>query len=120
MLHELPFHDELSTEKISKAFKGIGTVDSKVPSVQLTASESSIKNFRYQITVKVLLKKYKEKKDIEFASVYFNSTTKTVINSKYDLDKSFQEIIYRIDNWINEGSGWMMESINGEYVNISI
>ena len=51
---------------------------------------------------------------------YVNSATKTVINSKYHLDKSFQEILYRIDNWINEGSGWMIESINGEYVNISI
>ena len=35
-------------------------------------------------------------------------------------DKYFQEILYRIDNWINEGSGWAIESINGEYVNISI
>ena len=36
------------------------------------------------------------------------------------LDKSFQEILYRIDNWINEGSGWVIESIEAEYVNISI
>ena len=55
-----------------------------------------------------------------FAPVYFNSTTKTIINSKYDIDKYFQEILHRIDNWINEGSGWAIESMNGEYVNISI
>ena len=36
------------------------------------------------------------------------------------LDKSFQEIFCRIDNWINEGSGWVIESINKGYVNISI
>ena len=36
------------------------------------------------------------------------------------LDKSFQEILYRIDNWINDGSGWVTESIDAEYVNISI
>ena len=52
--------------------------------------------------------------------MYFNSTTKTVINSKYDIDKSFQEILYRIGDWINEESGWVTESMNGEYVNISI
>ena len=52
--------------------------------------------------------------------MYFNSTTKTVINSKYDIDKSFQEILYRICDWINEESGWVIESMNGEYVNISI
>ena len=58
--------------------------------------------------------------ETEFAPVYFNSTTKTIINSEYMLDKSFQEILYRIDNWINEGSGWVIVSVNGEYVNISI
>ena len=36
------------------------------------------------------------------------------------LDRSFQEVLYKIDNWINEGSGRVIESINGEYVNISI
>ena len=58
----------------------------------------------YQITVKVLLRKQKENGDIGFAPVYFNSSTKTVINIKNDLDKSFQEILYRTDNWINKGS----------------
>ena len=42
-----------------------------------------------------------------------------MINSKYDLDKSFQEIFYRIDNWINEGSGWVIESADAEYMNFS-
>ena len=27
--------------------------------------------------------------------------------------------MYRIDNWINEGSVWIVESIDGEYVKIS-
>ena len=99
--------------------------------VQLEASKSSIKDlfkelldkikgFKYQITVQVLLRKHKGNEDIEFAPGYFNSTTKTVINSKYMLDKFFQEILYRIDNWINEGSGWVIESIDAEYVNISV
>ena len=64
------------------------------------------KDFKYQITAKVLLSKYKEDGDKEFAPVYFNSAAKTVTNYEYMLDKSFQEILYRIDNWINEGSGW--------------
>ena len=57
-----------------------------------------IKGFKYQITVKVLLKKHKQNGDIEFAPVYFNSVTKTVINFKYDLSKSFQEVLYGIGN----------------------
>ena len=55
----------------------------------------------------------------EYSSVYFNATTKTVINSEFSYDKSFQEILYRIDNWINEGYGWIIKSINSKYDNIS-
>ena len=100
-------------------------LDHKDPLVQLGASKSSIKDlfknllnemkgFKYQIAVAVLLSKEKGNGDIEYSSVYFNSTTKTVINSKFSLDKSFQEVLYRIDNWINEGSGWIIKSmVNG-------
>ena len=63
-----------------------------------------IKSFKYQITLKVLLSIYKVNTDREFAPVYFNSTTKKICNSKYDLDKSVQEIFNRIDNWISERS----------------
>ena len=69
--------------------------------------------------LKVLNIKHKENEGIEFAPVYFNSTTNKVINYKHMLDKSFQEILYRIDNWNNEGSGSVTESIDAEYVNIS-
>ena len=43
-----------------------------------------------------------------------------MINLEYDLDKSSQEILYRIDNWLNEGYGWVIESVDAEYVNIPI
>ena len=69
--------------------------------------------------MKVLLSKLKENGHIEFAPVYFISTIKTVINLEYDLDKSFQEILYRIVNWINERSGLVIEFADAEYVNIS-
>ena len=58
------------------------------------------KGFKYQITVKVLLKKYKHNREIEFAPVYFNSFTKTVINHRFRLENYFQEILYMIDVWI--------------------
>ena len=31
----------------------------------------------------------------------------------------FQETLYRIDNWINEGSGFIVELIKSQYINIS-
>ena len=99
-------------------------VEKKDAIEQLEASKSSIKDllngllnetkdFRYQITLKVMLKKYKST-EVELAPVYFNSATKTVIKHKFSLDKSFQEILYRTDNWINEGSGWMVELIESQ------
>ena len=78
------------------------------------------KGFKYQITVQILLKKYKPNKEIEFAPVYFNSVTKLVINHKFRLEKSFQELLYMIDTWINNGSGWIIESIESQYINISV
>ena len=106
LLHELPFYDELSITEVSKAFKRyaksykVEIVDNKDPFLQLEASKSSIKDlfkdllnemkgFKYQITEAVLLSKEKRNGDIEYSSVYFNSITKTVINSKFSLDKSF-------------------------------
>ena len=77
------------------------------------------KGFKYQITVKVLLKKYKHNGEIEFAPVYFDSFTKTIINHRFKLESSFQEILCMIDNWINEGSGWIIEFIESQYINIS-
>ena len=57
-----------------------------------------MEGFKYEITVAVLLSKEKGNGEIEYSSVYFNYMTKTVINSKFSLDKSFEEILYRIDN----------------------
>ena len=54
------------------------------------------------------------------SAVCFNSTNKTVNSSKDSLDRSFQEIFNRINNWISEGSGWVIESVDVEYVNVSI
>ena len=77
------------------------------------------KGFKYKINLKVNFTKYKPKGKIEFTPAYYNSTTKTVINHKFGLDQSFQEILYRIDNWINEGSSWIFELIESQYINIS-
>ena len=42
-----------------------------------------------------------------------------MIKSKFGLDKSSKETLYRIENWINEGSGWIVESIDFQSINIS-
>ena len=122
LLSELSFHEELNVMEIHRAFRRyamsykIELDEKKEPIKQLEASKSSIKDllndlldepkgFKYQITLKVRAKKYKSDEEIEFRPVYFNSTKKTVINHRFELENAFQEILYGIDNWINERFG---------------
>ena len=137
LLAELPFCKQLSIVKANQAFKGYAIsykaeiIERKDLILQLEASKSRIKDLfsnlineikglKYEITVKVLLKKYKLNEEIEFAPVYFNSLTKIVKNRRFKLQSSFQDILYRIDCWINnEGSGWIVESSESQYINIS-
>ena len=67
----------------------------------------------------VLLKKYTLNGEIEFRPVYFNSVTKTVTNHIFKLEKPFEEILYMIDAWINNGSRWIIGSIESQHINIS-
>ena len=105
-------------------------IEKKDPIKQLEASKSSTKDlfshllnetkdFKYQITLKVMLKKYKPNREIEFIPFYFNSTTRTMINRKFSLENAFQEILHKIHNWINAGSGWIIELIESQYINVS-
>ena len=122
-LAELPFYEQLSVIKTNQAFRGyamwhkVEIIERKDPIAQLEASKSSdllneTKGFQYQITVKVWFKKYNHNGEIKFAPVYFSSLTKTVINHRFRLENSFQEILYMIDVWINnKGSGCNVESI---------
>ena len=42
-----------------------------------------------------------------------------MINHNFSLENAFQEILHRIDNWIKEGSDWIVELIESQYINIS-
>ena len=66
---------------------------------------NELKGFKYQITADALLKKYKHNGEIEFRPVYSNSVRKTVTNHMFQLEKSFEEILYMIDVSINNGTG---------------
>ena len=107
LLSELPFYEELNVIKTNHAFRGyamsykVEIIEKKDSIKQLEASKSSIKDllsdllnetkgFKYQITLNVMLKKYKANGEIEFRPVYFNSTTKAVTNHKFSLENTFQ------------------------------
>ena len=50
---------------------------------------------------------------------YFNLLVKTIINQRYRLNDSFEEILIQLDAWINEGSGWIVDEIEGLYINVT-
>ena len=64
--------------------------------------------------MEVLFKKYKLNEEIEYRLVYFNSVSKTVTNHMFRLEKYFEEILYMIDVWINNRSGWIIELIESQ------
>ena len=77
------------------------------------------KGFKYQSTLKLLVKKYKPDGEVEFKPVHFNLKAKTLINHRFKLENSFQEILHLIDNCINEGFGCIVESVESQHINIS-
>ena len=42
-----------------------------------------------------------------------------MINHKFSLENALNEILCRIDNWINEGSDWIVEFVESQYLNVS-
>ena len=136
LLKELPFYDELNIVKNKSAFNdhaqsyNVEIIDKKDVITQLKTSENSIKNifndllmemkgFKYQITLQVLFSKVKSSDFTEYSTIYLNSLTKTVIGEKYHVNDCFNEIIFRLENWISHGSGWIVDSILNQYLNIS-
>ena len=91
----------------------------------MSAGKNSIKNlfdellrekrgFKYIISVKITLKKRINDNEFDPKTLYVNSLVKTVINRRYDLNGSFEEILNLLDLlWINEGSGRVIDEIEG-------
>ena len=42
-----------------------------------------------------------------------------MINHKLSLGNAFAKILYMVDNWVNKGSGWIVESVESQYIKIS-
>ena len=107
LLSELPFYEELNVIKTNHAFRGyamsykVEIIEKKDPIKQLEASKSSIKDlfsdllnetkgFKYEITLKVMLKNTSQMEKLNLDQFILNSTTKTVINYKFSLENTFQ------------------------------
>ena len=123
--------------QVEKALKGytqsfdVELRDKKDPLVQLQKSRRAVeylfnnllvqtKGFKFVETLQVKFVKHSNDKKI-LKNGYFNSTTDLIINEtdiKLAIQASQQQILNKIAQWISEGSGWTIQSIENHYINI--
>ena len=121
---------EKALEGYTKSFD-VELRDKKDPLIQLQKSRRAIeylfnnlliqtKGFKFIETQKVKFIKYSDDKNI-IRNGFFNSSTDLIINKtdiKLSLQASQQQILNKITQWISEGSGWTIQSIENHYINI--
>ena len=76
------------------------------------------RGFKYFLTAKVTLKK-RQGNNFIISRPYFNSKIKTVINHRYFMEDSFEELINKIDQWTSGGSGWIIDRVENFCINIA-
>ena len=123
--------------QVEKALKGytqsfdVELRDKKDPLLQLQKSRRAVeylfnnllvqtKGFKFVETLQVKFVKHSNDKKI-LKNGYFNSTTDLIINEtdiKLAMQASQQQILNKIAQWISEGSGWTIQSIENHHINI--
>ena len=123
--------------QVEKALKGytqsfdVELRDKKDPLLQLQKSRRAVeylfnnllvqtKGFKFVETLQVKFVKHSNDKKI-LKNGYFNSTTDLIINetdTKLAIQASQQQILNKIAQWVSEGSGWTIQSIENHYINI--
>jgi len=78
-----------------------------------------LKGYKFVLTLKVTFTKMTNFKENIKKTAYFNSQAQIILNEKdIDLRQAKEEILNKIAIWISEDSGWVIKSIDAEYVNI--
>ena len=124
-------------EQVDKALKGytksfeIGIKNNKDPLAQLQNTRlaieyhiikilTSMKGLKFVETLRVTFKKLAND-EIVYKTAYFFSKPLTIINNTEILEAlqlSKEQILNMIAQWISEGSGWTVESVDNHYLNI--
>ena len=90
----------------------------------------NMKGFKFIETLEItFMKKKVEKLDlinkiytIVYKTAFFNGKAKTITKAndiEHELSMSRQEILNTIDKWVSEGSGWVIDRIDGHYINVT-
>ena len=118
-------------EGYTKSFN-IDLRDNKDPLIQLQKSRKDIeylfnnqlkifKGFKYVETLQVKFVKFSNGQKTE-KNGFFNSKADLILNNtdiQASLQISKQHILNIISQWVSEGSGWTVESIESHYLNIA-
>ena len=124
-------------EQTDKALKGytksyeISIKNNKDPLAQMQNTRNAtehrvitllneMKGLKYVETLKVTFSKMSDGETV-IKNAYFNSTPQTIINQieiNEALQMSKQNILNLISQWISEGSGWTIQSVDSHYLNI--
>ena len=52
--------------------------------------------------------------------MHFNSEVNAITNERYYLNDPIEKVKYLLDAWINEGSGSVIDKVEGIYINVTI
>lgn len=80
----------------------------------------SMKGLKFVETLKVIFNKLSGSEMIQ-KTAFFNSAAQTIINpteTSEATELSKQQILNKVVQWVSEGSGWMIKSIDNHYLNI--
>ena len=128
---------KITVEEIAKSLKGytssyiISIINDKDPLLQLQNTRlavgnhikkvlSDMKGIKFNETLKVTFWKPQDDGWI-YKTAYFNSKPQTVINDNTineALQLTKQQILNFIAQWISEGSGWTLQSVDSHYINL--
>ena len=81
---------------------------------------NEMKGLKFVETLKITFRKVSGDETIE-KNAYFNSTIQTIINETQineALQLSKQIILNKIAQWVSEGSGWIIQSVDNHFLNI--
>ena len=109
----------------------IGLINRQDPLIQLQNTRSVIKNnllkvlnemkgLKFNETLKITFEKQNGDKLIE-KEAYFNAKPQRVTNEEEIsnlLQITQQQIVNMIQQWISEGSGWTIQSVDGHFINV--
>ena len=86
----------------------------------------TMKGYKFIETLEIMFKKSAinpetGKCESTYKTAFFNSKAKTITEAskiESELSMSQQEILNMIDIWVSEGSGWVIDKIDSNYINI--